>query len=436
MNPALILKEEREKSLLRKHPWIFEGAIEEEVGMPRIGATVDIMSSKGEWLAKAAYSPHSQIRARVWSFNKDAIIDNSFFKNKIQRAFDLRKPWLLKSRTNAFRLVAGESDGLPGITIDVYNNVVVMQVLSAGGEKHKPKIVYALKALFPQACIHERSDVEVRKKEGLELLVQTHTGILPDTVIITENNVKIEVDLLSGHKTGFYLDQRLNREIAGSYCAGKKVLNCFSYSGTFGVYAALNGAKHVTNIDVSQAALDTGKRNLSLNISTEHADNPDSRAKDDVNSHAAINANDGTKVNIAGENNSGIPSRVIDVKADVFEQLRTYHQNGDKFDVIIMDPPKFIENKRHLVRASRGYKDINRLACELLEEGGVLITFSCSGLMPADLFGKIVADAALDANTSLSIVQRLHQDYDHMVASYFPEGYYLKGLVCVKNTSI
>jgi 23S rRNA (cytosine1962-C5)-methyltransferase len=398
MKPSLILKEEREKSLLRKHPWIFEGAIEHEVGTPHIGSTVDIISSKGEWLAKAAYSPHSQIRARVWSFEKDTVIDNTFFKNKLTRAYEIRKPWLANTQTNAFRLVAGESDGLPGITIDVYKNVVVMQVLSAGGEKHKSKIVHALKALFPGACIHERSDVEVRKKEGLELVVQTHEGTLPESIIINENNVKIEVDLINGHKTGFYLDQRLNRKIAGSYCQNKKVLNCFSYSGTFGVYAALNGASEVTNVDVSQSALDTGKRNLALNV-------PDTSAH-----------------------------KVNELKADVFEQLRTYHKNGDKFDVIIMDPPKFIENKRHLTRAARGYKDINRLACELLEEGGVLITFSCSGLMPSDLFNKVIADAALDANTSLSIVQRLHQDYDHMVASYFPEGYYLKGLVCVKNT--
>jgi 23S rRNA (cytosine1962-C5)-methyltransferase len=400
MNPSIVLKEEREKSLLRKHPWVFEGAIEHEVGTPRSGATVDVISSTGEWLAKAAYSPHSQIRARVWSFNQDTVIDNAFFKNKLMRAYALRKPWLVQSKTNGYRLIASESDGLPGITIDVYDNVVVMQILSVGGEKHKSKLVHAIKTLFPNACIHERSDVEVRKKEGLELVVHTHQGVLPKTVIITENGVNIEVDLINGHKTGFYLDQRLNRKIAASYCANKKVLNCFSYSGTFGVYAALNKASHVTNIDVSQAALDTGKRNLALNSA------PSSQFK------------------------------VSDIKADVFEQLRTYHQNGEKFDVIIMDPPKFIENKRHLIKAARGYKDINRLACELLEEGGVLITFSCSGLMPSELFNKVVADAALDANTSLSIVQRLHQDYDHMVASYFPEGYYLKGLVCIKNTPV
>lgn len=397
MTPSLILKPEREKSLNRKHPWIFEGAVEKEMGKPRIGSTVDIISNTGEWLAKAAYSPSSQIRARVWTFDKNTSIDNVFFNNKINAAYKKREAWLSLEHTNAYRLVAGESDGLPGITIDVYANIVVMQVLSAGGEKHKSKIVHALKSLYPKACIHERSDVEVRKKEGLELVVHTHVGELPDTVVITENGVNIEVDLVNGHKTGFYLDQRLNRKIAGKYCTNKKVLNCFSYSGTFGVYATLNNAASVVNIDVSQSALDTGKRNLSLNVD---------------------NSNE---------------CKVTDLKADVFEQLRTYHQNGDKFDVIIMDPPKFIDNKRHLTRAARGYKDINRLACELLNEGGILITFSCSGLMPSDLFNKVIADAALDANSNLSIVQRLHQDYDHMVASYFPEGYYLKGLVCIKT---
>lgn len=400
MNPSLILKPEREKSLNRRHPWIFEGAIDKEIGKPRIGSTVDIISNSGEWLAKGAYSPHSQIRVRVWTFDKNITIDNTFFNNKINAAYEKRQSWLLRTDTNAYRLVAGESDGLPGITIDVYANVVVMQVLSAGGEKHKSKIVHALKALFPNSCIHERSDVAVRKKEGLELEVHTHVGELPDSVVIAENGVNIEVDLVNGHKTGFYLDQRLNRKIASSYCKDKKVLNCFSYSGTFGVYAALNNAESVVNIDVSQAALDTGKRNLKLNVDEETA------------------------------------HKVTDLKADVFEQLRTYHQNGEKFDVIIMDPPKFIENKRQIMQAARGYKDINRLACELLNDGGVLITFSCSGLMPSDLFNKVIADAALDANASLSIVQRLHQDYDHMVASYFPEGYYLKGLVCIKDTAI
>jgi 23S rRNA (cytosine1962-C5)-methyltransferase len=396
----IILKPEREKSLLRKHPWIFDGAIEQEIGKPIMGATVDVISHDGKWLAKAAYSPHSQIRARVWSFEPNTVIDNNFFKNKILQAQAKRKDWLALQSTNAYRLVAAESDGLPGITIDLYANVIVMQVLSAGGEKHKNKLVQALKSLYPDYCIHERSDVEVRKKEGLEQVVKTHVGELPDSIIINENGLKLEVDLIKGHKTGFYLDQRLNRQITGSFCQDKSVLNCFSYTGTFAVYAMQNKAKEVVNMDVSQHALDTGKRNLGLNFSED------------------------------------ICAQVSHVKADVFEQLRVYKESGKKFDLIIMDPPKFIENKRQVVKAARGYKDINRLACELLNDNGMLITFSCSGLMPADLFNKVIADAALDANTELSFIKKLDQDADHVIAASFPEGYYLKGLVCVKTKRV
>lgn len=400
MSPRIILKAEREKSLLRFHPWVFDGAIEEEVGHIKFGATVDIFSHHGAWLAKAAYSPHSQIRARVWTFNKDQVVDNAFFKMRIQQAYNKRKAWLDTESSNAFRVVAGESDGLPGITIDVYANVVVMQLLSAGAEKHRDKIIQAINATFPDFCIHERSDVEVRKKEGLELYIKTHQGILPETVVIHENDIKIEVDLVQGHKTGFYLDQRTNRKIAGQYSKNKTVLNCFSYTGTFSLYAIANGAKQVTNVDVSQNALDTSERNLHLNFDQNDCD------------------------------------KVIHEKQDVFELLRRYKEEGKRFDLIIMDPPKFIENKRHVVKAARGYKDINRLACEILNDGGVLITFSCSGLMPSDLFNKVIADAALDANCCLQIVQRLNQDYDHLVASSFPEGHYLKGLVCIKSPKL
>lgn len=394
------LKPEREKSLLRCHPWVFDGAIEEVIGIPKMGATVDVIANDGTWLAKAAYSPHSQIRARVWTFTNSTVIDNNFFKNRISQAYKKRLAWLKMHPTTAFRLVAGESDGLPGVTIDIYNNVAVMQLLSAGADKHRDKIIQAINALFDNYCIHERSDVDVRKKEGLEPFIQTHQGTLPNSVVIEENNIKIEVDLLKGHKTGFYLDQRANRKITGEFCENKKVLNCFSYTGTFALYALQQGAEHVTNMDVSDNALATSQRNVAINFG------------DDCN------------------------DRVTHLKADVFEQLRLYKENNVKFDVIIMDPPKFIENKRHIVRAARGYKDINRLACELLNDQGVLITFSCSGLMPSDLFGKVIADAALDANVNLSIVQRLNQDYDHMVASSFPEGHYLKGLVCIKNTKL
>jgi 23S rRNA (cytosine1962-C5)-methyltransferase len=401
MNPTVVLKSTREKSLKRRHPWVFEGAIENVIGKPKSGATVDIIDSQGNWLAKGAFSPESQIRVRVWSFEKDEVIDDGFFKRRIQNAYHLRQIWLAQTfhniSTNAYRVVASESDGLPGITIDKYDNVIVMQLLSAGPERHKGKIVNALSILFPEHVIHERSDVEVRKKEGLEPLVQTHIGELPKTVVITENGLRIEVDLLAGHKTGFYLDQRRNRQIAGEMSHNKRVLNCFSYTGAFALSAVAGGATEVINVDVSQNALDTSKKNLLLNFSKDQQ------------------------------------QIVKHVKKDVFELLRTYKEQGEKFDLIIMDPPKFVENKRHLERAARGYKDINRLACELLNENGILLTFSCSGLVSQDLFNKVIADAALDANTSLGYLRKLEQDSDHIIASSFPEGAYLKGLVCIKR---
>nr|WP_297349333.1 class I SAM-dependent methyltransferase [uncultured Glaciecola sp.] len=389
---SITLKIEREKSMLRRHPWIFEGAIEKTEGVIRSGDTVDILANDGTWLAKAAYSPESQIRARVWSFTKSEVIDNAFFKRKIEQALARKQEILKKHDTNAFRLIAAEADGLPGITIDVYVNVVVVQLLSAGAEKHRSKILWAILQLFPDAIVHERSDVDVRKKEGLTPLVQTLHGELPDTVIIEENGVKICVDLINGHKTGFYLDQRENRRIAASYCNGKTVLNCFSFTGTFGLYALAAGATQIINVDASESALTLSAKNVSINGLDE--------------------------------------SKVTHLKRDVFELLREYKESGTKFDVIVLDPPKFVSSKHNLSKASRGYKDINRLALSLLNENGTLLTFSCSGLMPQDLFQKIVADAALDAQRDVFFVQRLAQSEDHPVSGNFPEGYYLKGLVC------
>jgi 23S rRNA (cytosine1962-C5)-methyltransferase len=389
---SITLKVEREKSMLRRHPWIFEGAIEKTEGIIRSGDTVDILASDGTWLAKAAYSPESQIRARVWSFTKSEVIDNAFFKRKLEQALARKQEILKKHNTNAFRLIAAEADGLPGITIDVYVNVVVVQLLSAGAEKHRSKILWSILQLFPDAIVHERSDVDVRKKEGLTPLVQTLHGELPDSVIIEENGVKICVDLINGHKTGFYLDQRENRRIAASYCDGKTVLNCFSFTGTFGLYALAAGATQIINVDASESALTLSAKNVSINGLDER--------------------------------------KVTHLKRDVFELLREYKEAGTKFDVIVLDPPKFVSSKHNLSKASRGYKDINRLALSLLNENGTLLTFSCSGLMPQDLFQKIVADAALDAQRDVFFVQRLAQSEDHPVSGNFPEGYYLKGLVC------
>ena len=389
---SITLKIERDKSMLRRHPWIFEGAIEKTEGRMHSGDTVDVLASDGTWLAKAAFSPESQIRARVWSFTKSEAIDNVFFKRKLEQALARKQEILKKHNTNAFRLIAAEADGLPGITIDVYVNVVVVQLLSAGAEKHRGKILWAILQLFPDSVVHERSDVDVRKKEGLTPLVQTLHGELPESVIIEENGVKIYVDLINGHKTGFYLDQRENRRIAASYCAGKTVLNCFSFTGTFGLYALAAGATHVINVDASESALALSSKNVEINGLDE--------------------------------------SKVTHIKKDVFQLLRDYKEAGTTFDVIVLDPPKFVDSKHNLNKASRGYKDINRLALSLLNENGTLLTFSCSGLMPQDLFQKIVADAALDAQRDVYFVQRLAQSEDHPVSGNFPEGYYLKGLVC------
>ncbi len=388
----VFLQPDREKSLLRKHPWIFASAIVPPKRQIKSGDTVDVMSSEGTWLARAAWSPASQIQARVWSFAENEIIDNGFFQRKILRAFTSRQTLINKHRLTGYRLIAAESDGLPGVTIDRYADVLVCQLLSAGADKHRDKIVWALKKQFPDCSIYERSDVAVRKKEGLQEITQTLYGEVPEEVVIEENDVKIIVNFKSGHKTGFYLDQRDNRAIAASYASNKSVLNCFCYTGTFGSYALNAGATKVTNIDVSDLALETAKRNVQIN-------NLDIGRCDFIN-------------------------------RDVFQALRDYKTEGTTFDQIILDPPKFVDSRASLNRACRGYKDINMQAMQILEPGGTLCTFSCSGLMPSDLFQKVVADAALDAGREVQFIERMHQAPDHPVSSNYPEGYYLKGLVC------
>ena len=288
--------------------------------------------------------------------------------------------------------MAAESDGLPGLTVDRYADVLVCQLLSAGPERHRDKIVWALRKLLPECSILERSDVAVREKEGLSSLTQVLHGDVPDEVEIVENGLRFIVDVKKGHKTGFYLDQRHNRQVMGQQARGKDVLNCFSYTGAVGTYCLAWGANHVTNLDVSEPALALAARNNALN-------NLDA-------------------------------SRCSHQSADVFHELRSYRSAGRLFDMIVLDPPKFVENKQHLTHACRGYKDINLLALQLLRPNGILATFSCSGLMPEDLFHKVVADAALDAGRQVQFLQKFSQDSDHLVLSTYPEGYYLKGLLC------
>jgi 23S rRNA (cytosine1962-C5)-methyltransferase len=393
MSARIYLKVSREKSLLRKHPWIFSKAINKIKGNPMLGDTVDIYDHKEKWLARGAYSPESQIRIRVWSFKENEEIDAEFFRKKLLSA-QLRRDWFIEQGgLTGYRLIAGESDGLPGITIDKYDNLIVCQLLSAGADFQRYTLVAVLKELYPQCSIYERSDVDVRKKEGLEPTTGWLTKPLESTAcVIKEHGLAINVDIAKGHKTGFYLDQRDSRVTAGRYAKDKTVLNCFSYTGTFALHCAANNAKEVINVDVSQTALDLAKENIELN-------------------------------NLQDKN-------VSFIKADVFKLLRQYRDEKRQFDMIILDPPKFVESKAQLTGACRGYKDINMLAMQLLKPNGILLTFSCSGLMEMSLFQKVVADAALDARREVHFVERLQQAGDHPISSNYPEGYYLKGLVC------
>ncbi|MEL5333882.1 23S rRNA (cytosine(1962)-C(5))-methyltransferase RlmI [Serratia marcescens] len=389
----LFLAKGREKSLLRRHPWVFSGAVQRVEGKAHSGETIDILDSQGKWLARGAYSPESQIRARVWTFQQDEDINIDFFIRRLQQAQSWRDWVAQRDGLDGYRLIAGESDGLPGITIDRFQNFLVLQLLSAGAEYQRPALLSALQHCYPECSIYDRSDVAVRKKEGLPLAQGPVLGDLPPELLpITEHGMKLLVDIQQGHKTGFYLDQRDSRLAARNYSAGRRVLNCFSYTGAFAVSALMGGCAQVISVDTSQAALDIARQNVELN-------------KLDLN-------------------------KAEFVRDDVFQLLRNYRTQGEKFDLIIMDPPKFVENKNQLASACRGYKDINMLALQLLNPGGILLSFSCSGLMPTDLFQKILADAAVDAGRDVQFIEQFRQAADHPVIATYPEGLYLKGFAC------
>jgi len=391
----IILHKGREKSLFRKHPWIFSGAINSIDDDIDLGETVEVFSADKKFLAVGAYSPHSQIRVRVWDFNQSEI-DKNFFEERIGSALNFRKSVVDSKIYNAYRLINSESDGLPGVIVDKYNDVLVCQFISAGAEKWKQTIVEILVKQLEPTAIYERSDADVRQKEGLKPIKGMLYGKIDSgEVIIHEDNLSFIVNIFTGHKTGFYLDQRENRKIISEYSKEKNVLNCFSYTGGFGIAASVNEAKHVLNIDSSEEALNISARNFQLN-----------------------------KIN---------DDKFTNLKADVFTELRKLKSENKKFDLIVLDPPKFVEGKNSLNKASRGYKDINMLAMQLLNDDGLLFTFSCSGLMTPELFNKIIADAATDAGVNLSIIDRLWQSGDHRVKTSFPESLYLKGLLVKKG---
>lgn len=390
---TLHLKPGREKSLLRRHPWIFSGSVDRLEGEAQPGETVQIAAAEGTPLALAAYSPHSQIAARVWTFDPGARVDAGFFRARLEQALQLRRQLAASLATTAFRLVNAEADGLPGVIVDQYGEFLVCQFLSAGAELHRGELVAALSELVPCKGVYERSEAAVRGKEGLA----PRAGLLwgeepPAQIEIAEGECRFLVEVRGGHKTGFYLDQRDNRRLSAQYAQDREMLNCFAYTGAFGIWALRGGAAQVTNVEESAVALELGSRHVELN---------------------GLEA-----------------AKVENVEGDVFKVLRQYRDGRRSFDLIVLDPPKFAESQHQLDRACRGYKDINLLAFKLLKPGGVLFTFSCSGQVGLDLFQKVVADAALDAGREVQFLQRLSQAPDHPVRGSFPEAGYLKGLVC------
>jgi len=392
---SIILNPNREKSLLRRHPWIFTGAVHHVDGNPASGATVDLISSEGHFLARASYSPISQIRARVWTFTYEPV-DKEFFRKRIKSALALRDTCHLTRDTDSYRLIHAESDGIPGLIVDRYNNVLVLQSLTAGSEFWKETIADILVEETGIENIYERSDADVRELEGLKPLIGILRGTIPDSkIMIDEYNLKFIVDIQHGHKTGFYLDQRHNRHRVGEFAKDRDVLNCFCYTGGFSIHVLANGAKSVLSVDSSADALALLEENIALN-------------------------------NLPADRHTSL-------EGDVFQLLRKFRDENRSFDMIILDPPKFAPTAAHAEKASRAYKDINLLAFKLLRHGGMLFTYSCSGGIDAALFQKIVASAALDAGTDATIIEHLSQGSDHPVSLHFPEGAYLKGLVCVKG---
>jgi len=391
---SIKLKKGRDKSFLRKHPWIFSGAIDTVKDINHNGETVDIISADGKLLGYGSYSSHSQISVRVLSFNPEEKIDLDFFRKRIDSSVQFRKRIINTALTSSYRIINAESDFLPGIIIDKYGDYIVCQFLSAGAEFWKSEIVSILSSELNPSGIYERSDVEVREKEGLKPV----KGILigkepPELVEILENGNRFFVDIKQGHKTGFYIDQRDNRNLIAQFSKDVEILNCFSYTGGFSVYALKGGAKKVINVDTSAEVLSLAEKNLLLNGFDS--------------------------------------SKFENVHDDVFKYLRKLRDADKQFDIVILDPPKFAESVNQINQASRGYKDINLLALKLLKKDGILFTFSCSGHIIPDLFNKIVADAANDSGRKVHIIKYLTQSPDHTISTNFPEGQYLKGLVCV-----
>lgn len=378
----------------QRHPWVFSGAIARTAGELAPGGLADVFDSRGEWLARGYVNPRSQIVVRLLTWTRDERPDADFWRRRLIAAAAARADLAADPATTAYRLAYAESDGLPGLIADRYGDWLVVQFLTAGVEAQRDRLISLLADLFSPAGIVERSDVAVRRQEGLPLRSGLAWGKPPPAAFeIREHGHRFPADLPGGQKTGFYLDQRENRRIVAAHARGRRVLNAFSFTGAFGVYALAAGATHVTNVDSSHEALIGAEAALRLN-----GCDPDAQAEAIV--------------------------------GDVFQVLRAFRDEGRRFDLVILDPPKFARNRTELDAATRGYKDINLLGLKLLAPGGLLATFSCSGLVTADLFQKIVFGASVDAGRDAQIIARLGQGADHPIRLSFPEGEYLKGLLC------
>jgi 23S rRNA (cytosine1962-C5)-methyltransferase len=389
----VILKQGREKSVNNRHPWIFSGAISRVEGDPSNGDVVDVWNSKARFVARGIYNEKSQIQVRILTWNPNDTIDEDFWRRRIRRALAGRQALIEAPDTDAFRLVYSEADGVPGFIADQYGTWLVVQFLSMAAERYRQAILDILVDLVAPQGIYDRSEGEAREKEGLVSVTGPVWGeVPPDMIEIAENGHTFLVDIKLGQKTGFYLDQRENRQKVSKYFPNKEILNAFAYTGAFAVYAAHAEAKSIMNVDSSERSLQIAERNMRRNGFGDRED--------------------------------------VYAVADVFEIMRAYRDNNWKFDVIILDPPKFAHSKRHVEKATQGYKDINLLGMKLIKPGGVLISFSCSGAVSPDLFQKVLFGAAVDAGRHVQIIERLSQSSDHPILLTYPESEYLKGLVC------
>jgi 23S rRNA (cytosine1962-C5)-methyltransferase len=389
----VLLKKGKEKAVLQRHPWVFSGAIEKVKGNPSNGEIVRLVNAHGAFMAYGFYNNQSRVAVRLLEWDESVAVNDEWFRNKVKIAVAGRAHILASGETDTCRLIFSEADYLPGLIADKYADHLALQVLTSGIQNALPVIIDGLQQLLSPLSIYDKSDATSRAHEGLETTNTLLAGTPPpELVMVKENGITYGINIAEGQKSGFYCDQRDNRRLLASYSKGKKVLDCFSYTGGFTLNSLREGAASVTSVDSSALAIETLNENIHLNNfnGTEH----------------------------------------LAIKSDVNSQLRKFREEGEKFDVIVLDPPKYAPSRSALDRASRAYKDLNRIGMQLLNSGGLLATFSCSGAMDMETFKQVLAWAALDAGKQVQFIHQFHQPEDHPVRSSFPEGEYLKGLLC------